>query len=99
MSFDRRTIIGAIGLALAIGGCAPVDAGFGEALKYDMALQTVNPDGAAPRPGAAQPGDSAVRGAKASENYRKGTVKQPVPMSVSGGSSGSSGSSGSGGPQ
>ena len=29
---------------LAAAGCAPVDPGFGEALRYDMAIQTVDPE-------------------------------------------------------
>ena len=35
----------AAGTALALtAACAPVDPGFGEALRYDMAIQTIDPD-------------------------------------------------------
>jgi hypothetical protein len=62
------------GSALALAGCAPVDAGFGEALRYDMAVQTIDPDPQYPE-GSAQPGASGVKGQKAHERYRKGETK------------------------
>lgn len=64
-------------LALAIAGlasCAPVDPGLGEALRYDMAIQTVNPDPVYPEDGA-QPGDNGEKGANAVKAYRKGETK------------------------
>ncbi|MEO6248351.1 MAG: hypothetical protein ABIO85_07190 [Sphingomicrobium sp.] len=90
-------LLGVIALAVLAAGCAPVDPGMGEAIKYDMVAQTVNPE---PIPSArgALPGDSGEHGAKASERYRKGAVKAPQAMttgSSSGGSSGGSSSSGS----
>ena len=58
---------------VAISGCTQVDHGFGEALKYDMAMQTIDPDPVYP-PGGAQPGDSGERGANAVQRYLQGAV-------------------------
>ena len=81
--------------AFAVGACAPVDPGFGEALRYDMAIQTVDPDPVYPEDGA-KPGDSGEKGAKATERYRKGATKPIRRESASGSGGGSSSSSGSG---
>lgn len=90
MRFDPRLAVFA-GLSVLIAACAPVDPGLGEALAYDKVAQTVNPDPQYPADGA-QPGASGVKGAKASENYRKGTTKPVKVMSTSsGGSSGGGG--------
>ena len=87
-------LIAGTGLAtVALGACASVDPGFGEALRYDMAIQTVDPDPVYPEDGA-KPGDSGEKGAKASERYRKGQTK-PVQRESASGSSGG----GSSGPQ
>ena len=95
---NRVLLIAGVGIAsLAASACAPVDPGFGEALRYDMAIQTVDPDPVYDEDGA-QPGDSGEHGAKATEKYRKGQTKPVQTMSVS--SSGGGGSSGgSSGPQ
>lgn len=50
------------------------DAGFGETLKYDMAIQTINPDPVYDEEGA-QPGDSGARAAEATKRYRTDRVK------------------------
>lgn len=92
-------LLGAIGVCLLVAGCAPVDPGMGEAVKYDMLAQTVNPDPVYPANGAL-PGGSGDHGVKASERYRKGTVKaieRERTGSSSGGGGGSSSSSSSGG--
>lgn len=73
MNFNRKLGLAAI-TTIAVVGCAPVDPGFGEALRYDMAVQTVDPDPVYSE-GGAQPGDSGAKAAKASEAYRKGTTK------------------------
>ncbi len=91
MSSKQRAMIAAVtaaGLTFAIGGCAAVDPGFGEALRYDMALQTIDPDPVYPEDGA-KPGDSGARAADASKRHRTGTVKPVQTMSVSGSGSGS----------
>lgn len=72
MRFDAKLIVPAA--ALLAAGCAPVDPGLGEALRYDMAIQTVNPDPVYP-PDAEQPGYHGEKAQKATERYRKGTTK------------------------
>ena len=79
MSF-RLLIAAPLGLAM-LAGCdtvdpvsGSVDRGFGEAVKYNAALQTIDP---APvyAEGGAQPGDSGAIGAEAVERYRTDRVK------------------------
>ena len=69
---------------LVAAGCAPVDRGFGEAYRYDMAIQTIDPDPVYPE-GGAQPGDSGDHAQKATERYRKGTTKPVQAQSASSG--------------
>ena len=92
---SRLLLIAAAAIALA--GCNTVhknigqeDPGFGEAAKYNAALQTINP---APvyAEGGAQPGDNGDKGAQAVKRYRTDTVKKLETM----GTTGTSGSSGS----
>ena len=75
---------------LVTAACAPVDPGFGEALRYDMAIQTIDPEPVYPEDGA-KPGDHGEKAAKATERYRKGQTK---PVQVESSTSGSGGSSG-----
>ena len=77
---------------LVTTACAPVDPGFGEALRYDMAVQTIDPDPVYAE-GGAQPGDNGEKAAEASKRYRKGNTKPVERESASGGTS-SGGSSG-----
>ena len=79
---------------LMTAACAPVDPGFGEALRYDQAIQTIDPDPVYPE-GGAQPGDIGEKAAKATERYRKGQTKPVERESASSGSS----SGGSNGPR
>jgi len=65
----------------------------GEAVKYDAALQTINPAPVYP-PNAAQPGSNGDVGASAVKRYRTDAVKQVESMSVSSGA----GAGGGGGP-
>ena len=60
---------------LMFAGCTPIDHSLGEALKYDMALQTIDPDPVYPE-GGAQPGDHGEKAAAAVQRYRKDQVKQ-----------------------
>ena len=88
MRFDAKLIILAAALA-ATSGCTSVDPGLGEALRYDMAIQTVNPDPVYPEDGA-QPGDNGEQGANAVKAYRKGETKAlRIESSTSGGGGGS----------
>ena len=75
------------GASLATAGCTAVDPGFGEAVRYDMAVQTVDPDPQFP-PDGAQPGSHGEKAQKATDRYRKGTTKPVVQQSSSGGGSG-----------
>ena len=69
------------------------DPGFGEALKYDMAIQTIDP---APvyRPEDAKPGEHGEKGAKAVERYRTGSVKEVEQINTGGVSGGGGGGGG-----
>lgn len=67
--------LAALAVAVALAGCTPVDPGFGEALKYDMAVQTIDPDPVYAASDA-KPGDSGVKAQKATERYRRDQVKK-----------------------
>ena len=84
MRFKPMLMLAGLPLAAA---CTPVDPGFGEAVRYDMAVQTVDPDPQYPAD-AAQPGDHGEKAQKATERYRKGTTK---PLTQGGGSGGGGG--------
>lgn len=79
-------------IALAVGlmsvtGCTSVDHGLGEALKYDMAMQTIDPDPVYP-PGGAQPGDNGEVGVGAVRRYLQGEVKEVESAKTTTGTSG-----------
>jgi hypothetical protein len=79
--------------ALLLAGCAvdPVtqsyDSGFGEANKYNQALQTINPDPVYAAD-AAQPGDNGDVGAHAVKRYRTDAVKDVEAVQTSSGTTG-----------
>ena len=65
----------AAGAAMVVTtACTPVDRGFGEAYRYDMAIQTVDPDPVYDETGA-KPGDNGEKAADATKRYRKGQTK------------------------
>ena len=79
--------------ALALAGCSSMnktigmeDPALGETVKYNAAIQTVNPDPAYPA-GSAQAGDSGVKGAAAVKRYRTDAVKQVETLETTGSSS------------
>lgn len=83
--------------SLGVAGCNTVnknigqeDPALGEAVKYDAAVQIINP---APvyAPGAAQPGDNGERGAAAMKRYRTGAVKDVQTMQTTSGTASGSG--------
>lgn len=77
------------------------DPAFGEAVKYDMAIQVINPDPVYDDQGA-QPGDNGEVAQKAVERYRKGeNLEQHKSEAItnSGSSNGNSGSGSGSGPQ
>jgi len=82
--------------ALALGACSTMnkpigaeDVALGETVKYNAAVQTVNPDPVY-QDGDAQPGDSGAKGAAAAKRYRSDAVKPVESMSTTSGSSGGS---------
>lgn len=74
---------------------ADEDPGIGEAVRYDAAVQTINP---APvyAANSTQPGSNGEMGAKAVQRYRSDKVKEPAAQNPSGSISGSGAGSGSG---
>jgi hypothetical protein len=105
---SRRVIIAAAA-CITLGACNTVhknigteDAFFGEAAKYNAALQTINPDPVYPE-GGAQPGDNGEKGADAVKRYRNDEVnarhKAEANASRSGALSTSQGASGGSGPR
>lgn len=80
-------------LVSPLGACAPVDPGFGEALAYDKAVQTVDPDPQYSEADA-KPGANGEHGAAATQRYRKGQTKPVQSQSTASGGSSSGGSSG-----
>lgn len=91
---SRIIAIAAIGsLGALLAGCTSVDPGMGEALKYDMVAQTVNPEPVYAATGA-RAGSSGDHAALATERYRKGTIKELKVESSTSTSSSGSGSSG-----
>jgi len=86
MSFRFALALGALA---ALGGCNTVnqnigseDPALGEAVRYNAAIQTINPDPVYP-PGGAMPGDSGAKGVAAVKRYRTDSVKQLETMSTS----------------
>ena len=73
MRFDPRLTLSAATL-IVLAGCAPVDPGMGEALRYNLAVQTIDPDPQYPAD-AHQPGDHGEKAQKATDRYRKGNTK------------------------
>ena len=88
MRFDAKLIVPAA--ALLAAGCTPVDVGFGEAVRYDMAIQTVNPDPVYAED-ALQPGYHGEKAQKATDRYRKGTTKPVRTESTQSGGGGGGG--------
>jgi hypothetical protein len=82
--------------ALLLPGCAvdPVtqsyDPAFGEAVKYDQAVQTVNPDPVY-GPDSAQPGEQGDKMAPAVKRYRSDAVKDVEAMQTTSSSGGGGG--------
>jgi len=84
--------------SIALGACSTVhknigqeDPAFGETVKYNAALQIINPAPVYAAEGA-QPGDNGDHGAQAVKRYRTGTVKALETISSTTSSSGGSGS-------
>lgn len=95
---SKLTLIAPAALLLVACAVDPAtqsyDTGFGEAVKYNVASQTIDPDPVY-APDGAKPGDNGDKGAQAVKHYRQGSVKPVETMSTTSGSS----SGGGGGPQ
>ena len=85
---------------LALGACNTVDKNIGmddpalgESVKYNAAVQTINP-APAYSADAAQPGDNGDKGAAAVKRYRTDAVKEVQTMHTTTGTSGSGSSAG-----
>ena len=63
------------------------DPAFGEATKYNAAIQTIDPDPVYSEDGS-QPGDSGEKGAAAVKRYRTDQVKEVEQMETTAGTSG-----------
>ena len=81
---------------VVLGGCGTTnshigdeDPFVGEAVKYNAAIQTINPTPVYPA-GAAQPGDNGVKAAEALKRYRTDKVKAVETMQTTTSSSGGS---------
>jgi hypothetical protein len=81
---------------LLLGACdtvypnGSIDPGFGEAVKYSMGVQVIDPDPVYTAEGA-QPGASGEKGAEAAKRHRTGKVKDVQVQSTSSGGGGSGG--------
>jgi hypothetical protein len=98
MAMRSKLLVISTGAVLfAAAGCTPVDPGFGEAVRYDMAVQTIDPDPQYPAD-SLQPGYHGEKAQKATERYRKGTTKAlSSPGTGAGGGTGGGGAGGAGG--
>jgi len=67
---DRLAAVAALAL---LGGCSPNPPALGEAVKYNVAVQTINPDPVYAA-GSAEPGTNGDVARSAAERYRLGTV-------------------------
>lgn len=102
---SRFTVI--VAGVLLLGACTSTanknigseDPAFGEAVKFNAAMQTINPDPVYPEDGA-QPGDNGEKGAKAVKRYRNDEVnarhRTEANASRSGGLSTTQGATGGG---
>jgi hypothetical protein len=96
MSSSARILLPLAG-ALCLAGCNTAnthigdeDPAFGESVKYNAAIQTINPTPVYPA-GAAQPGDNGAKGQAAVKRYRTDSVKPIETMQTTGGSGASGG--------
>ena len=96
-------LLQAASAVLALSACDTVyptsqsiDPGLGEAVKYDMAIQTIDPDPVYTAEDA-QPGDNGEKGSEAVKRYRKDQVKAVETQATTGSSGG--GASGGSGPR
>lgn len=101
MSSDRIRALLVIAATAALAACNTAnthlgdeDPGFGEAVKYDQAIQTINPAPVYPV-ASTEPGSSGAKGQAAVKRYRTDAVKAVETTQTTSSTSGGSGSSGS----
>jgi hypothetical protein len=90
----RIAILIAVPAAFLAAGCTPIDVGLGEAVRHNVALQTLDPDPHYEE--VVMEGGSGDRAALAQKRYREGKVIEPVTYRTTSGS-GAGGGSGGGG--
>ena len=85
---SRRKILLPIAALVILGGCSTTnshigdeDAFIGETVKYNAAIQTINPQPIYPAE-TAQAGDNGEKGAKAVKRYRTDAVKDVQAMTT-----------------
>ena len=95
MSSSRARSLLPVAALVAVAGCGTTnshigdeDPFLGEAVKYNAAIQTINPMPVYPA-AAAQPGDNGDKGVHAIKRYRTDTVKQPETYTTTTGGSNS----------
>ena len=94
---SSKLLLGAPLAVLLLAGCDTLnqnnpspDPGFGEAVKYNAAVQIIDPDPVYDADGA-QPGDSGDKGAAAVKRYRTDQVKRVEVMTTTSGAGTGSG--------
>jgi len=105
MAMSFRLLAAIAGMAL-LSGCqseplpqaGSLDAGWGEASRYNAAVQVINPEPVYVA-GGAQPGDNGEKAANATKRYRTDQVKQPEPVTTTRRSGGAGGGGGGSGPR
>jgi hypothetical protein len=103
MAMSSRHLILALAAALPLGACASLDPvtgstdrHFGEAVAWNKAVQTINPDGTPATPDGAEPGGNGDVATGAARRYRTDQVKQVQEVQTSVSSTGGGANSGSG---
>ena len=93
-----KLIIAGMALPFVAAACAPVDPGYGDAVAYNKAAHTIDPEPEYEWDDA-KPGENGERGAENVKAYREGSVKQPggVGGRGGGGQGGQGGAGGTGG--
>lgn len=94
---NRKLILSIALIGLAVAGCTPVDYGFGETHRLNIAQQVIDPD--PQHDGTEIEGGSGARAADAIDRYNRGEVRQPATVNTTATTGGSSaGASSSSGP-
>ena len=84
-------------IGFVVSGCTPVDYGFGETHRLNIAQQVIDPD--PQHEGTEMEGGSGERAAGAIDRYNRGVVREPAQVNTTATTgSGSAGSSASSGP-